>query len=713
MRLQEPFQPDYATESFLFEEGITEITAGTSVSYVEQLLKALQGLAKPLSLRGSAVYVKAKDFELWQRRLTLATPLPIISFFAFSALKDEGQAKTYFCEWFRNKSCLPGPYLPELEGLVEQGLTEHHLHIMGTTESDSVWQHALIRPRRMMADLKKASRNANARQQLQQINSALQFGDLYRLLRLASGLRWNLVALIQGKSRLSQTQLQGMCKYWPAEFSSEHPATAYSGSRNSLVNEALLLYASYQHLARTACELTARCLHVYLLLQSLFHRLLSQQLLDKGFQQFEKVTQNELREDAEQRFSQRFQQLQGMYNHPLGLLEARFAPKDTTEKLRMLLQSIKGSYEKSALHGKTPLTLTAHFIKQKDKPGELVPCRHYLLRKRLAKQKQVLCSYLEQVPALKKKVVGIDAAGNELDAGADVFAPLYRELRTKGFKHFTYHAGEDFKHLLSGLRQIYEAVEFLDLKPGDRVGHATAAGIEPALWLQRSASQVQVEKCEWLDTLLFTHQQLLLLEDAKATSYAYTLEQEIVGLAECVFNTGGLSLQALSTAWLNRWRDPLRLDEIHELSGQAKALLVAWHQPHIYERSRALLSIYSDTLPADLYRKLQNQMLKQLNDKQVAIEALPTSNVRISYYKRYSEHHLHRWLDPEEPVRPFVVLGSDDPGIFSTNIYNEYAHVLLSDKERTGRVSQFGEMFIGNSRRFAFIDGTRIRGLNR
>lgn len=702
MRLQEPFQPDFATDSRLLEEGVVTTTSDMPVSYAEQLLGTLQYLAKPLWLRGRAIYVKEEEFEHWQQRLTIVMPLPVISFFAFSTFRDENQAKTHLSEWLKNNSCLPAPYLPALEDLAKQGLTEHHLHIMGTTESDAVWQHAISQPRHMLSDLKKASRNSHARQQLQQVNPILQFSDLYRLLRLASCLRWQLVELIQGKSLLSRARLQCICKSWPAQFSSKHPATVFTGESNSLMGEAFLLHASYQHLARTSCEIAARCLHVYLLLQSLFHRLLSQQLLDKGFKQFENVTQNELREDVERRFSQRFAQLQGMYNHRLALLEARFAPKDTAENLRALLRTLKSCYESSSLNDKTPLTLTAHFIKQKDRPEELQPCRHYLLRKRLSNQKQLLCRYLEQVPEFRDKVIAIDCAGNELHAGPDVFAPLYRDLRDKGFKHFTFHAGEEFNHILSGMRQIYEAVKFLDLKPGDRIGHATAIGIEPAFWLNRSAAEVQVEKGEWLDTLLFAHHLLLNLKDADTTNCAYTLELEIFSLAADVFDIDGLSLPALTTAWLNRWRDPLQLNESSEISDQTKALLTAWHQPRIYERSRALQSIRSDRLSLDLYRKLQINLLGILNEKQLAIEALPTSNLRISYYKKYSEHHLHRWLDPNEPVRPSVVLGSDDPGIFSTNIYNEYAHIILSSRERSGRMHCVAEALFEEGRRFGF-----------
>lgn len=680
VREQQPFQPDYAIESRIHEE-LAETATASSSGYAHQVLQALHLLTQPLWLRGQKIYVKEKAFELWQQRLTRVMPLTLISFFALRKLNDEQQAKTRFKEWFENNSCLPSPYLPELEGLAQQGLTEHHLHIMGTTESDNVWQHALCRPKHYLVNLTKADGNINAKQQLQQVNPQLEFGDLYRLLRLASQLRTELIKLIQGKSQLTPVKFREICTHKLIESFSKHPASEYTQSSNQLVNEAILLYATYQHLAFTNCEITARCLHLYLLLQSLFHQLLNQQLLDKGFQQFEKITQNEVREEVESKFKQRFNQLQGMYNRRLYQLEARFAPKNSTAKLRKLLYSINKGYKSSGLHTQLQLTLTAHFIKKKDKPGELQPCRHYSLRQSLHKQQLILCHYLKKKPECAERVISIDAAGNELDAGPEVFAPLYRKLRQQGFKHFTYHAGEDFKHLLSGMRQVYEAMAFLDLKPGDRIGHATAIGIEPYIWLDRSAPSVQIERGEWLDTLLFTHHLLMLIDDSRAINQAYQLEEKLLDLAEAIFATGGLSLAALKTAWLSRGSDPINFQKSEELSRNTRNLLTVWHRPETYERAKKLCSVKSNLLSAQLMRQLQDKIICLLNERQIAIESLPTSNLRISYYKSYSEHHLHRWMNTDEPVRPCVILGSDDPGIFSTNIYNEYAHILLSMRQ--------------------------------
>ena len=55
-----------------------------------------------------------------------------------------------------------------------------------------------------------------------------------------------------------------------------------------------------------------------------------------------------------------------------------------------------------------------------------------------------------------------------------------------------------------------------------------------------------------------------------------------------------------------------------------------------------------------------------------------------SYYKNYKEHHLSRWLglDDKQDSRPNVVIGSDDTGIFLTNLQNEYLHIYQVLRER-------------------------------
>lgn len=121
---------------------------------------------------------------------------------------------------------------------------------------------------------------------------------------------------------------------------------------------------------------------------------------------------------------------------------------------------------------------------------------------------------------LRKAIRGYDVAGNENDLPIEVFAPALRVIRSA--KHatesafssrfdrpfLTVHAGEDYSHLLSGLRAIDEAVEFCDFKQGDRLGHALALGVIPEMWAKRQ-NTAYVCLGEHLDNLVWCYQKAL------------------------------------------------------------------------------------------------------------------------------------------------------------------------------------------------------------
>ena len=227
-----------------------------------------------------------------------------------------------------------------------------------------------------------------------------------------------------------------------------------------------------------------------------------QQETQKGFDQFQKITLNGAREHTESGYFYRYRQLEGFQGQDLVLLEGRFAPKDNPSKMVALFRAIIEDYEryqtrsnsKGRLLGPWPdvghkrmhLRLVAHFIKELPKQDD----GHYFrLRRKLARSARILVHLRHQIPKLEHYLVGADAAANELHAPPEVFAPIFRMLCKAGWRYFTYHAGEDYHHLISGIRAIHEAVVFLDLCNGNRIGHGTAVGIDPVLWLARSPAQ--------------------------------------------------------------------------------------------------------------------------------------------------------------------------------------------------------------------------------
>ena len=67
-------------------------------------------------------------------------------------------------------------------------------------------------------------------------------------------------------------------------------------------------------------------------------------------------------------------------------------------------------------------------------------------------------------------------------------------------------------------------------------------------------------------------------------------------------------------------------------------------------------------------------------------ETLPSSNVRIAPYHSFAEHHALRWMRVTRAVKENdpeieVSLGSDDPGIFSTDLEIEFYHLFYALKQ--------------------------------
>ena len=107
-----------------------------------------------------------------------------------------------------------------------------------------------------------------------------------------------------------------------------------------------------------------------------------------------------------------------------------------------------------------------------------------------------------------------------------------------------------------------------------------------------------------------------------------------------------------------------------------------YHDADVIKTYNDKIEIESDYLSEKALLFLQRSVLIKVKERSVALETMPTSNVRISYYEQSKEHHLYRWLGvgrfkewEEEMYRPDICIASDDPGIFATNLRNEFAHV--------------------------------------
>ncbi|CAN7214513.1 hypothetical protein [Paraburkholderia terricola] len=112
---------------------------------------------------------------------------------------------------------------------------------------------------------------------------------------------------------------------------------------------------------------------------------------------------------------------------------------------------------------------------------------------------------------------------------------------------------------------------------------------------------------------------------------------------------------------------------------------------NLWRRSEAFETVDADYFDAGTYVRLQQVLMREVAERSVVIETLPSSNVRISHYQTFGEHHALRWMrvpafmqegDPEI----MVSIGSDDPGIFAGDLNGEFYQLLTGAPNSALRV---------------------------
>lgn len=614
-----------------------------------------------LERRNNRIYVRIEKFNAWQEQIAYIPPMLLISAYIFknviSSITDitsDSFYNQYIAPNLGNTSLIP-PYISQLEELKKEnnGFNDLHIHLNGTMETDSVWLDILHYPERVIHNMEESAKgNKLAKEQYEQFDNWTRPDKLKRLIMQAIKLRDFLFSEI--------------CKVVPVieSFTRQAESSLYIS-----VLHYLSMYPDNKEVASS--------FHHYLLILGLVNQMLVQQPQCAGFEQFQHYTSNGLREYSEQEYEQRFLQLAGNQLDNIKIIEGRFSPKDTQDKNNQLIDKIRRGWlllNNRQGCNKSNIRFIAHFIKRADKQKKDIRFKELRLKNR--KICEALISLRNSGSKNGKAIVGIDAAASEFDTPPEVFAPVFKKLREKGFQHFTYHAGEDFYHLLGGLRAIYEAITFLDLQRGDRIGHATAAGVDPETWAHNVGCEVVVPIGAYMDDLLFVYYLISNNECKALDSLMPRLYMRITELSREIYPNDDFQVYDLIYAWKRRQEDILELVDSGELNN-IKALK-RYHQKEYVEKYKKEIKVkIFEILDENALREVQLAILKIMHHKEIAIETLPTSNIFIGYHNSFNTYHLVNWIRWEKEGKPIppIVLGTDDAGIFATNIYNEYCHI--------------------------------------
>lgn len=749
--------------------------AKSAWSFLEQQLKQRNmklGPVAALRLIAEKFVKNEKDgprtnldlFSEWQTLMSRVSCLPIMA--CHQVFNSGPDSQEYSFRWPLY------PYHPTVEDYItRERLHETHQHLNGSTSAEECWLDALKHPEVSVRDFEKGWASQEMKQLCAQIDTSLTPEIFKDRLQIASNIREILCRVAQGVELpewiVSMQNLQQLAYITILHNGQEYGfATVWpTDDKYSQESEFCWLTGLLEKWRYGAPEGLERLLWIYLLIQNQHLTLLVQRDDFFGFDQFQKYTMTELREETEKSYLSRFKHAHGagVYSQ-VRYLEGRFAPKSDPSKMQKLIFSVLRGYweylsahmplewvhdnpltmsqvldnlEKVESHGKcAELALVPHFIKRKSKKGEVYP--YALLFKDLKNQAAILMGMLKHEPRLTRWIRGVDAAANEMHAPPELFGPLFRVLAKSGIAHFTYHVGEDFPHLISGIRSIDDALRFLPLRNGDRLGHCTAIGITPGIWKRSLPMSLSMTKETRLLDLVFiwrelrSHPELLryasdaAIEAVHLAHEVFSLEEEIsITTLDQVFELRGMLAESEGllgeldgplkprSLWLEEYE---RARELANTAGMKRPLKLyeQWLTSDNVQKQRAeYVEVALEYLLDEAVIALQQAVMAKMADRNIAIECPPTSNTRISQYRDVSEHHIFRWIGlPGEAVEGDVpmsiCLGSDDPGIFAADLKSEFYHLFvvltrkfgLSPAEALRKVAEVNE----NGRIYRFHD---------
>lgn len=452
-------------------------------------------------------------------------------------------------------------------------------------------------------------------------------------------------------------------------------------------------------------------------------------------------------------------------NPAVKFLEVRIVPENTSEENMLSIYGydnaimemynkrefeieslVEGNREFSFLQEdlKRHFYYVMHFTKRKDVPASQfrdMECRHYEYRRQIRRKAESLINFRKQYPQYAKRVVGIDVCGQEIGCRPEVFACEFRMLKNDISTYdnmistemipqlkVTYHAGEDFLDVADGLRAIDEAIRFLNLNCGDRLGHALALGIDVKQWYKIKKAQITLTLQDYLDNIVWLHHALIKFdikdmdslkgwleerysqyfsyiyqecilqgrkmkqEDSEQTQiqgkfdiHTYYLSGLLRGDYPELYKTGKYKAEDI---YVDQWeyyatnKKYIRSDDIRNIREVAFIYYMYHYNKQVRERGAEIKTF---TIPENYIEgvtAVQKAMQQLVVEKGIAIETNPTSNVSIGIMSTYEEHPIKTFYNlgltkNEQELMDCpqinVSINTDDKGVFATRLENEYA----------------------------------------
>lgn len=340
-------------------------------------------------------------------------------------------------------------------------------------------------------------------------------------------------------------------------------------------------------------------------------------------------------------------------------------------------------------------------LKDSGNPTGFRFARFYMEQRRHA---QALVSVFQKYPLALRTVRGVDLCTDEAGVPVWVMMPLVRWVREAGQQaaihlkrrgefaipplRTSVHAGEDFVHLMAGLRRIDNTVTYLRLEEGDRLGHALALGIDPSSWCGSAGRVVQTREERLFDLVWEWSCYAKHNVDVTSKRLAY-VRTEIVRLARHIFE-GDYKL-SYSPEDLMAFVDFLHTEKALRDAGfpdqprlriedapQWRQMLEAYlRDTYVWRKGRVLETIDLRNLKHEsaALAELQSGLQRRIGKLCLTIEVNPSSNLLIGDLIDFKDHPLWRIrpVTAADHTSPLAVcIGSDNPITFATTLPHEY-----------------------------------------
>ncbi len=525
-------------------------------------------------------------------------------------------------------------------------------------------------------------------------------------------------------------------------------------SRNPWEGERVLLYYLFKNYS-SFLDIEKKLFYLYLIYRMYFY---SQFVMKKSIPGFHRFLNVERYKEAFLDRNAKYKDLliqsgiKVTQNSYLKNFELRIAPKTTKKEniryvKRIMVNSLIAKSEmendyqwrgcsyygrkkdKSDFYTLLPhLYIVFHFIKMGDEPLQIqygiVKKRNSIVRQKIEQKTKAISEFINSQSKYARLVLGIDAANSEIGCRPEVFGQTFRYLRSlshydyysakmvHSLRGVTYHVAEDFIDIADGLRAIFECIIFLNLQPGDRLGHAIALGIDSLEYYRLKNMSIYKKKQDALDDYVWMYFVLNKIgghDDFKAEIY-YAIHQMMREIYDDdftlsdyydsmklrgdnpeiyfhYFSTKSDKTMDIETFYKKNHSFSgyhsfgLNTNESAVRSRKNKKAILLYYRYHYRHESRkeaekkVLIEVKEAYIRA--IQSLQKYVKKLIITNRLVIEVNLTSNFMIGSYQGYKYSSLFSFnrhlLDPNYKDNLQVCINTDDSGVFASNLYTEYS----------------------------------------